>query len=258
MVTEFPVPRDASHKILEKLSSANTFKAQGIRSLSSQDITIDGHRSKLLLLSQDFRGTVFLKWVAVLVTGDRALMIVAPFPESQTLKLREPLRKAILSLKWQPNQSVTPNSQLEGLPFTFQERGDLKIAGRMSNTVILTKNGAQPPTPASEPLLVVGVAYQETQIPDIAQFARKHLKQVSQVRDLTEVSGDRKTIAGYKAFEIVSEGYDVRTNTSLTIYQVIIATNKTYYLVQGFVARTDTKKYLPIFQSIAESVLPNI
>jgi hypothetical protein len=255
MVTEIPVPQNAQQEAIAKLSSAATLKTKGISLISSQDTTVDGHRGKLLLVSQSFRGIPFLKWIIVLAKGDRALMVVAPFPESQSQRLREPLRQAILNLKWQPDNQ---KSQLEGLPFMLQEQGDLKISVRMSNTVVLTKNAAQPPLPPSDPLLVVGVAYQEMQIPDIAQFARTRLQQTPQIRDLTEVSGDRKTIAGQKAFEIVAQAYDAETKTPLTVYQVIIATDKTYYIVQGLVTRTDAAKYLPIFRTIAESVRPKI
>jgi hypothetical protein len=256
MVTEIPIPKNEQQKAIAKLSSAATLKTKGISLISSQDMTVDGHRGKLLLVSQEFRGIPFLKWMVVLAKGDRALMVVAPFPESLSQKLREPLRQSILTLKWTPGIQT---SRLEGLPFSFQEQGDLKVSERMSNMVLLTKNGVMPPIPASKPILIVGVAYQEAQILDIAQFTQKHLKQVSnQVRDLTEVSRKHKTIAGQKAFEIVAQGYDVRNKTPLTVYEVIIATNKTYYIVQGFVPKTNAAKYLPIFRAIAESVRPKI
>lgn len=256
MVTDIPVPQNAQANAIEQLSSAKVLKTKGMSLISSQDTTVDGHRGKLLLVSQEVQGIPFLKWIVVLAKGDRALMVVAPFPESQSQKLREPLRQSVLTLKWTPGIQT---SRLEGLPFSFQEQGDLKVSERMSNMVLLAKNGVMPPIPASEPILIVGVAYQEAQILDIAQFTQKHLEQLSnQVRDLTEVSRKHKTIAGQKAFEIVAQGYDVRNKTPLTVYEVIIATNKTYYIVQGFVPKTNAAKYLPIFRAIAESVRPKI
>jgi hypothetical protein len=257
-VTELPIPQSDQKTALEKLSSPEVLKMRGIRLLNLQDTIIDRHRSKLLLVSQEVRGTPFLQWIAILTQGDRAVMVVTSFPKAQAKTLQEPLRQAILNLKWTPNLQIDP---LGGLPFSFTPAGDLKIWQRMSSMVALTQNGVHVPSPqaASKPFLLVGSAYQEIQIPDIALFSRKHLQQVSaQIRDLVEISGDRKTVAGQRAFEIVAQGVDISTQIPLTVYLTIIATEKTYYIVQGFVPKADAKKYLPIFRTIAESVRTKI
>lgn len=258
MVTEMPIPKAQQKEVIEKLNSADALNVRGIRLLDRQDTIINGQQGKLLLVSQEVQGTAFLQWIAILTQGDRAVMIVTPFPKAQAKTLQEPLRQAILSLKWAPTIQTDP---LAGLPFRFTPAGDLKIWQRMSSMVALTQNGVHSPSPraAAKPLLLVGSAYQEIQIIDIAQFSRKHLQQLStQIQNLAEVSGDRKTIAGQKAFEIVAQGVDSSTKIPLTVYLTIITTERTYYIVQGFVPKADSKKYLPIFRTIAESVRPKI
>jgi hypothetical protein len=250
LVTEMPIPKAEIPKVLEKLNSAAALGSRGIRILESKKIVISGISGKLLLVSQSNRGVDFLKWVVAIAEGDRVLIVTAPFPESEAATLKEPLRRTITSLTWTPSQ---PAPQLEGLPFTFQPAGDLQVWTRFSNNVILTPNGVQSPIPASQPFLILGSAYQTVYLPDLAKFSRKRLKTTSEVRGLTEVSGSSKTISGYSAFELVARGYDQKANMPLTIYQVIIKTEKTYFIVQGFVPNPKAQEYLPIFRTVADS-----
>jgi hypothetical protein len=252
MVTELPIPKESISRVYEQLTSNHTLKSKGLRLIESKDITLAERRGKLLLVSQVERGLSFLKWVAVVSESDRILLVTAPFPESRSATLRERLRQAILTVNW---TTSAPNKLMEGLPFSFKAYGDLKVSGRISNTIILTKNGAKSPIPPSDPLLVLGSAYSQIQIEDLGKFSRTRLKQTPEVKDLVEISGQPTPIAGQKAFELVARGYDLRTNKPLTVYQVIIATDKTYYIVQGMVPNTSAQDYLPIFRSVARSVV---
>jgi hypothetical protein len=253
LVTELPVPKAEIPKVLDKLNSAQALGSRGIRVIESKEIVISGIAGKLLLVSQSNQGVDFLKWIIVVAEGDRILIVTAPFPKSEAATLKEPLRRTIVGITWTPNQ---PAPKLEGLPFTFQPAGDLQVWTRLSNSVALTPNGVQPPIPASQPLLILGSAYQNVDLLDIAAFSRKRLKTTLEVRGLTEVSSSSKTISGYPAFELVARGYDQKTNTPLTVYQVILKTEKTYYFMQGLVPNAKAQKYLPIFRAVANSFVP--
>jgi hypothetical protein len=258
VVIEMPVPKEAIPKTLALLSSPETFKSKGMRVIESKDITIAERPGKLLLVSQPAQGIPFLKWIVVMSEGDsfaprvRILIVTAPFPESSSATLREPLRQSIMSLSWKASGS---DRLLEGLPFSFQTYGDLKVSGRLSNAIMLTRNGLKPPIPPSEPLLVLGSAYSQTRIGDIDKFSRTRLQQTPSVRDLVETSGQSIIISGQKAFELIARGSDPRTKQPLTVYQVIIATDQTYYILQGMVPSVRAKDYLPIFRSVAKSVV---
>lgn len=253
LVTELPIPKAEVPKVLDKLNSAAALGSRGMRMIESKEIVVSGIAGKLLLVSQSNQGIEFLKWVVVVAEGDRVLIVTAPFPKSKAATLKEPLRQTITSFTWTPSQ---PASQLEGLPFTFQPAGDLKVWTRFSNNVALTPNGVQSPIPASQPFLVLGSAYQTVYLPDLAKFSRERLKTTPEIRGLTEVSGNPKTIAGYPAFELVARGYDSKNNTLLTLYQVIIKTEKTYFIVQGFIPNPKAQEYLPIFRTVADSFVP--
>jgi hypothetical protein len=252
VVIEMPVPKEAIPKTLALLSSPETFKSKGMRVIESKDITIAQRPGKLLLVSQPAQGIPFLKWIVVMSEGDSILIVTAPFPESSSTALREPLRQAITTLSWTTSK---PDRLLEGLPFSFQTYGDLKVSGRLSNAIMLTRNGSKPPIPPSEPLLVLGSAYSQTRIGDIDKFSRTRLQQTPSVRDLVETSGQSTIISGQKAFELIAQGLDPQTKQPLTVYQVIIATDQTYYILQGMVPSARAKDYLPIFRSVAKSVV---
>jgi hypothetical protein len=253
LVTELPIPKDKALQVLEQFSSASALKTRGMRLIESQPISISGIPGKLLLLSQSNRGIAFLKWVVVATAGDRTLIVTTSFPESESARLKEPLRRNIMSLTWTPSQPV---SQLEGLPFTFKLAGDLQVSERVSNMVMLSQNGMKPPIPDSQPVMVLGAALDTVRIPNLEKFSRMRLKAIPQVQRLAETSGSAKTISGHPAFELVALGYDLKTNTPLTVYQVIITANQTYYIVQGFMPTTKAQTYLPIFRSVADSFAP--
>jgi hypothetical protein len=155
LVTEMPIPK--AQNLIKQFSSANVLKSRGMTLIESKAIALDGRPGKLLLVAQSNEGIKFLKWIVVAEAGDRALIATASFPESQTAALKEPLRQAVINLRWMPGAAVQP---LEGLTFSFQPAGDLQIAGRVSNTVMLTKHGVKPPIPAADPLMVLGSALQ--------------------------------------------------------------------------------------------------
>lgn len=255
LVTELPIPKAQS--IITQFSTAKVLKARGMTLIESKDITIDGRPSKLLLVTQSAQGIKFLRWIVVVGTGDQALIATASFPESQAAALKAPLRQAIISLRWMPGTAV---QSLEGLTFSFKPAGDLQISGRVANTVMLTKSGAKPPIPAADPLMVLGSALSiggslsgKMSGEELAEFSRLRLKQTQQVTELTETSGQVKTLADHPAFEIVATGYDLKTRTPLTVYQVIVSTDETYYILQGFVSNAGAQKYLPIFRAVADS-----
>jgi hypothetical protein len=253
MVTELPIPASASPQVLEQLSNKQVLSTRGMQLIEAKNADIGGFPGRLLLVSQGTQGIVFLKWIAVAARGDRLLTVVAAFPEDKAATLREPLRQAVTAVTWQPNADV---DLLSGLPFRFQPQGDLEAASRMASTIVLTRKGSEPPIPPSQPMLVMGSAYNEVEIRDIAEFSRARLQQTAEVRNLTETSGRPQQVAGYPAFELTAQGYDRATSTPLTVYQVIITTAQTYYIVQGFIAKDQSSTYLPLFRSIANSLQP--
>lgn len=255
LVNELPIPKAEIPKVLEQLNSAEALESRGMRIVESKEIVISGIAGKLLLVSQSKLGVDFLKWIVVVAEGDRVLIVTTSFPEAEAATLKESLRRTMTSLTWTPSQ---PAPQLEGLPFTFQPAGDLQVWTRVANNVILTPNGVQPPIPKSQPFLILGSAYENIDLPDIAKFSRQRLNTTPDVRELTEVSGNSKTISGYPTFELVARGYDKKDSTPLTVYQVIIKAEKTYYIVQGFVPNAKAQKYLPIFRAVTDSFVPKL
>jgi hypothetical protein len=253
MVTELPIPASESPQVLEQLSSKAVLSTKGMQLIEAKDTDIGGFPGRLLLVSQGAQGVSFLKWIAVAARGDRLLTVVAAFPEQDAATLREPLRQAVTTLTWQPNAEV---DLLSGLPFRFQPQGDLKAVSRMANTIVLTREGAQPPLAPSQPMLVMGSAYSDIKINDIAEFSRTRLQQTAEVRNLKETGGHPHQVAGYPAFELTAQGYDRATNIPLTVYQVIVTTAQTYYIVQGLIASDQAATYLPLFRAIANSLKP--
>jgi hypothetical protein len=255
LVTEMPIPNAES--AIVQLSSAQTLKTRGMELIESKDMTIDGRPAKLLLVAQSAQGIKFLKWIVVMGVGDRALLATAAFPEPQAATLKEPLRQSMLQLRWTTSAAV---KTFEGLTFNFKPVGDLEVSGRILNAVVLTRKGAKTPLPAAEPIMVLGSALTilgsglgQITKQDLSAFSRLRLQQTTGITGFMETSGNAKTLAGLPAFELVATGYDRKTRVPLTVYQTIIVTDETYYILQGIVSTSNAKKYLPMFRAVANS-----
>jgi hypothetical protein len=168
-----------------------------------------------------------------------------------------PLSLKIKHLRWTTSATV---QTFEGLTFDFKPVGDLEVSGRILNAVVLTRKGAKMPLPATEPMMVLGSAVTilgsglgRVTKQDLSAFSRLRLRQTTEIAGFVETSGNAKTLAGLPAFELVATGYDRKTRVPLTVYQTIIVTDETYYILQGIVSTSNAKKYLPMFRAVANS-----
>lgn len=147
----------------------------------------------------------------------------------------------------------TERDRFEGLAFRIDTAGELKIATRMGNNLLLTPGGRQPPTAPDEPILVVGSAISKTRIPDLAAFASERLAKTAQVKDVTNSKGRALKIAGLAAYELTARAKDLKTGKPLALYQVVISDKDGYHLLQGMVGAEGAEPHLAHFRKVAES-----
>ncbi len=223
----------------------------GITLVDSSEVRVNEREALLLRVSQSAGGGRFEKWMLVFGEGERSVLVLATYPESSAPELREPLRQAVLSTRWQPTAEVDP---LEGLDFRFEISGDLVLANRMANLVMLTENGAPGAVAPGDPLLLLGASIAESDLSNVEAFARLRLGQTAQIRDLDRIEGSAATLDGLPAYELTAHAVDEASGEPLRIYQLVLAHGGRYLLAQGFVgpARADT--YLPQFRTISRTL----
>lgn len=247
VVTEMPGPVTAITAGL----TAEGLATRGMTLLGSEEATISGRPARLLRVSQTAQGVVFEKWMLAFGSAEHTVLVVGTFPRDSADDLREPIKQSLLTTRW--NLESTPGT-FDGLRFRVEETATLRIAGRVSNNLMLTKGGVKGPLPAGEPLLVVGSSMGGAALTDVAEFARRRLAQIEQITEAQNVTGEAVTVDGLPAYELTADGQDARTGVPLRIYQLVVSEQTGYFLAQGFVGRQQAAEFEPQFRQVARSL----
>lgn len=225
---------------------------KGMLILSSQEMKVGTRQGLLLHVSQMARGTAYLKWM--LTFGDEAntTLVVATFPKAVAEQFSDVLKNAVLSTEWAAMENADP---FEGLTFTVEEVGDLRIATRIGNNVLLSRKGVYPDKSPGAPMITIGSSLSENwEVPGNKRaFARARLSQIDVLTRPKISSEELVTIDGISGYLIRAEGTDRDTAGNLYAEQCILFTDHGYYISQALVGAEHKAAYEPRFRKVLES-----
>ena len=247
MVTEIPGPfADVSRG----MTSAG-LATRGMTLISSTTRLVDGRQALLLKVSQAAGGLAVRKWMIVSGDAKSTVMIVGTFPEGHESEIGDAMKDSLLTARWAV--AGAPPDHFEGLSFRVSPTTSLKIAGRMSNMLLLTESGQMGPQGPTGALFVVGTSLAPADLSDLRAFATARASQTKQLSRL-RVSGERAMAIGNEAaYELVAEGTDIATGRLVTLYQVVLPDPQGYVLMQGMVASTRATSMVPEFRKAAQT-----
>lgn len=246
MVTEIPGPFAG----LTAGMTPSGLASRGMTLLSSTTPAFPGQRALLLHVSQSSGGTDFLKWMLVLGDAKASVMVVGTFAKAAEAELTDAIRAAVLSTR---TSAASPPDHFEGLPFRVSATPALKIAGRMSNMLLLTESGSMKPQGPGAALLAIGSSVAPVAIADLRSFAEARAKQTKQLKGIRVLQQGPTTLDGSTAHELVAQGTDAETGREVTLYQVLMPDGHGYVLIQGMVASTRAALMIPEFRRVAAS-----
>ncbi len=247
MVTQMPAPVAEIRKAMTK----ETLATRGITLLSSKEETVGGREALLLHLAQSAAGIDYLKWMLVMGDPKETVMIVGTFPKSAGEEVGTAIRTALLSAS---PAAAAPSDPFEGLKFRITPTQGLKIAGRVSNLLMLTESGKMGTLSPGEPVYIVGSSIRPGGSGDLKAFSEARAKQTEQIQDLENLSGREVTIGGLAAYELLADAKDVKSGTAIRLYQVIAPDGDGgYFIVQGLVGTDGAAGMLPEFRRVTES-----
>jgi hypothetical protein len=247
LVTEIPF---ALAGVTPSLTNPEELKTRALTLLSKESVTAGGTPALLLGLRQSASGGEYLKWV--LLVGDDAatVMVTASFPAESEARLSAPLRRSVLSARWDKAAQVAAD---EGLSYTVGEKGALKLANRMGNVLTYTGGGVFPSPPADNPLFLVAPSFGAAVAGDRKAFAEGRILATVSVKDIVARKTELLNVGGLEGYESLADAKDKVTGEPMLLYQVILFDGPHYYLMQGLVSRTHADEHLPSFKEMARS-----
>jgi hypothetical protein len=247
MVTEIPGPvADVSRGM-----TPAGLATRGMALISSTRQLVDGRHALLLNVSQTAGGMTVHKWMIVSGDTTTTVMIVGTFPKELEPEIGGPMRDSLLTARWAA--AAAPPDHFEGLSFRVSPTKSLKIAGRMSNMLMLTESGQMGPQGSTAGLLVVGTSLASVDISDLKAFAVTRASQTKQLTGIRVSEQGTTTIGSEAAYELVAEGTDIATGRPVTLYQVVVPDPQGYVLMQGMVASTRAAAMVPEFRKVART-----
>lgn len=247
MIMEMPTSAGNLRPSLTK----DNLATQGMALLSLESVRIDNQDGLLAAVTQTVNDVPFRKWLGLFGTSQTAVMLVATYPDVFAAEMAEPLKRAVLSARLTPTATT---DVFEGLTFRITETATLKVASRISNMLVLTRNGQGPPVPPSEPLLAIGSSSERVQVADIEALARTSLLQTTRVKAIRNLQGAPISIAGLPGYELTAAAQDSESGTELTLYQALVVSENVYYLMRGMVGASASKPYLDEFRAVVASL----
>jgi hypothetical protein len=161
------------------------------------------------------------------------------------------MKESLLTARWE--MAAEAPDHFEGLSFRVSPTTSLKIAGRMSNMLMLTESGQMGPQGPTAALFVVGTSLAQVDLSDLKAFATTRASHTKQLKALRVSEQGATTIGHDAAYELVAEGTDIATGRLVTLYQVVLPDPQGYVLMQGMVASTRAATMVPEFRKAAQT-----
>lgn len=245
------VQLEAPFTEMEGRLTDEAFAAQGMRVRSSEQLSVDNMRGRLVAVTQEAGGETYDKWA--LMFGDSAVTVIvtATWPQRSSDALSEPIKRAVLSARL--GESV-PADPFAGLNFRITPGSRLRIATRVGNTLLLNETGQLPnPGPAS-PFLAAGASVSQVNLHDLEAFARRRITQTANFSQVSNVTGSTVSVDGSTAYELFADGVHTESSTPVKLYQLVVAEGSNYHLIQASAGVDRAAEFIPEFQAIARSL----
>ena len=246
VVTEIQAPMSVFSKGLTKESLAKG----GMELLSSEKIALQGFEGFEFHVAQTASGIDFLKWMLVLGDEESCLMVVGSFPKAADDKLGAEIRASIRGGTWTPDQKI---DFFEGLEFRFTPTKKLKLAGRMTNMLMLTGSGKKQVSSNHEPLMIVGHSYSDQKIEDPKAFSEARASETASLQEFEILHGREVKLGKMTAYELLLKATDKKSGEEMRLLQVMAPSTDRYYLIQGIISARKWKRTEVEFRSVIES-----
>ncbi|MFD0797051.1 hypothetical protein ACFQZJ_06240 [Maribacter chungangensis] len=245
MVVDLPAPFSE----IAKAFTPEGLKTQGMDLLQKEELILNGIPAILIKGEQAAYGNTYHKYTLAFGSETESILINGTYQKEDDAALGEAIKSAVLSSIYDTSKSVDP---LESADFEIALTGtDMVFAASVANSLLFNREGQIPGTATDKAAFIVAKSFSEMEIPDKKAFSENRLRQnpitIESIKSTVPIRID-----GLDGFEIIAESKPDELGKVLELYQVILFSDKQYYILFGS-SEEDYEKNMAVFKSLTQT-----
>lgn len=225
MVLDIPGPFSETSKGITK----ENMLSKGVEVKKIENLTINSLPAIFVTGTQNAYGNIYTKYILVFGSDSETIMINGVHPENLK-KVGDEIRKSMLTVFYESDKKLNP---FDALDYTIDvSETKLKFGKNISNSLIFTVDGQVPTASSDKTNLIVAKSFSQINTEDKKLFCINRLKQTPIEITNIEYTNEIR-IDGVSGYEIYAKGKSKKTNETENIYQVILFSDKLYYILFG-------------------------
>ena len=239
----------SSYSVVKDGFTPYSFKSQGMVLIESNEIDFDHGKGMLYKATKANGKRLFRKWILVLDNDASAIMINGTFPDTFHSAISKDIIDCLFSAQITKEKNINYEDAVDFKLDVIDTK--LKFAKYYAGTLIYTIDGNFPTKSKDRTSIKIGTSLGVIQIDSPKKFA------LAKLHDLPYSFIDKPEINsieldGLSGYEIKAYSIDKKTQIKQFIYQVILYSNNTYYLILG-TAYNDFENNLSLFIDVSSS-----
>jgi hypothetical protein len=225
MILDIPGPYSETSKGITK----ENMLSKGVEMKKIETLTINELPAIFATGIQNAYGNIYTKFILVFGTDNETIMINGVYPENLK-KVGDEIKKSMLTVFYEPDKKINP---FEALDYSIDiSETKLKFGKSMSNSLIFSVDGQVPTASSDKTNLIVAKSFSQITAEDKKLFCINRLKQTPIEIENIEYTNEI-TIDGISGYEIYAKGKNKKSSETENIYQVILFSDKLYYILFG-------------------------
>jgi hypothetical protein len=225
MILDIPGPYSETSKGITK----ENMLSKGVEMKKIETLTINGLPAIFATGTQNAYGNIYTKFILVFGTDNETIMINGVYPENLK-KVGDEIKKSMLTVFYEHDKKINP---FEALDYSIDiSETKLKFGKSMSNSLIFSVDGQVPTASSDKTNLIVAKSFSQITAEDKKLFCINRLKQTPIEIENIEYTNEI-TIDGISGYEIYAKGKNKKSSETENIYQVILFSDKLYYILFG-------------------------
>jgi len=203
--------------------------SKGVEVRKIENLTINELPALFVTGIQNAYGNIYTKIILVFGTDKETIMINGVYPENLKM-IGDEIKKSMLTVIYEADKKLNP---FDALDYTIDvSETKLKFGKSMSNALIFSVDGQVPTASSDKTNLIVTKSFSQISTEDKKLFCINRLKQTPIEIENIEYTNEI-TIDGVSGYEIYAKGKSKKSGEIENIYQVILFSDKLYYILFG-------------------------